>query len=94
VVSEMEGKTYGENGHGIPVFTYEELAALVLGYDPWEIGLQTHQVSSEPLMIKMGIPFSPSGKYLGRNGEYMGRPAKPNVLKIDMDALQPMLMED
>ena len=22
---------------------------LVLGYDPWDIGLQTHQVSAEPL---------------------------------------------
>jgi len=31
----MEGKTYGENGYGIPVLTYEELAGLLLGYDPW-----------------------------------------------------------
>jgi len=90
VVSEMEGKTYGENGYGIPVFTYEELAGLVLGYDPWEIGLQVHQVSPEPLMVKMGIPFDPEGKYLGRNGEYMGRPGKPNSMKIDMDALHPV----
>jgi len=87
VVSEMEGKTYGENGHGIPVLTYEELAGLALGYDPWDIGLQTHQVSSEPLLIKMGIPFDPEKKYLGKHGEYFGRPAKPGVLKIDMDAL-------
>jgi len=90
VVSEMEGKTYGENGYGIPVFTYEELAGLVLGYDPWEIGLQVHQVSPEPLMVKMGIPFDPEGKYLGRNGEYMGRPGKPNSMMIDMDALHPV----
>jgi heterodisulfide reductase subunit B len=87
VVSEMEGKTYGENGHGIPVFTYEELAGLVLGYDPWDIGLQTHQVSAEPLMIKMGISFDPEKKYLGKHGENIGRPGKPNFLKIDMDAL-------
>ena len=23
---------------GIPVFTYEEVAGLVLGYNPWDIG--------------------------------------------------------
>jgi len=91
VVSEMEGKTYGENGYGIPVFTYEELAALVLGYDPWEIGLQTHQVSAEPLFIKMGIPFEPAKKYLGRNGEPMGMPARPNVMKVDMMAVEKTL---
>ena len=87
VVGEMEGKTYGRNGHGIPVLTYEELAGLALGYDPWDIGLQTHQVSSEPLLIKMGIPFDASKKYLGKNGKYFGRPARPGVLKIDLDAL-------
>jgi heterodisulfide reductase subunit B len=87
VVSEMEGITYGENGHGIPVFTYEELAGLVLGYDPWDLGLQMHQVSAEPVLIKMGVPFEPADKYLGRNGIQMGRPAKPTVLKTDLDAL-------
>jgi heterodisulfide reductase subunit B len=87
VVSEMNGKTYGENGHGIPVLTYEELAGLALGYDPWDIGLQTHQVSAEPLLVKMGIGFDPEKKYLGRNGEFMGRPAKPEYLKIDMDEI-------
>ncbi len=25
--------------YGIPVLTYEELAGLLLGYDPWDIGL-------------------------------------------------------
>ena len=34
VIAEQTGKTYGENGYGIPVFTYEEVAGLVLGYDP------------------------------------------------------------
>ncbi len=43
VIREMEGKSYGANGEGIPVFTYEEVAGLVLGYDPWELGLQLHQ---------------------------------------------------
>ena len=33
-IAEMEGTTYGQNGHGIPVLTYEEMAGLVLGYDP------------------------------------------------------------
>lgn len=53
-ISEMEGTTYDKDGYGIPVLTYEELTALVLGYDPWEIGLQMHQVSVEPLLDKMG----------------------------------------
>jgi heterodisulfide reductase subunit B len=83
VVSEMNGKTYGENGQGIPVLTYEELVGLVLGYDPWDIGLQTHQVSSEPLLMKMGIDFDPEKKYLGRRGEFMGRPAKPENMVVD-----------
>ena len=64
----------------------------MLGYDPWEIGLQTHQVSSEPLLVKMGIPFDPAKKYLGKNGEFLGRPAKPNFLKIDMDGLTPVML--
>ena len=29
-LSEMEGRTYGKNNQGIPVFTYEEVAGLVL----------------------------------------------------------------
>ena len=53
----MEGTTYGENGHGIPVLTYEEMAGLVLGYDPWALGMQMHQVDVEPLLDKMGIEY-------------------------------------
>ncbi len=87
VISEMNGKTYGGNGQGIPVLTYEELVGLVLGYDPWEIGLQTHQVSVEPLMQKIGIPYDPARKYLGKNGENIGRPSKPSFLKVDEDAV-------
>jgi heterodisulfide reductase subunit B len=82
-VSEMEGKTYGENGYGIPVFTYEELAGLSLGFDPWDLGLQTHQVSAEPLMDKMGVSFDSSKKYLGPHGHQMGRPGKPEFMKVD-----------
>ena len=33
-IAEMEGITYGENGMGIPVLTFEEMAGLVLGYSP------------------------------------------------------------
>jgi heterodisulfide reductase subunit B len=81
VIAELKGKTYGENGFGIPVLTYEEIAGLLLGYDPWDIGLQTHQVSIEPLLDKLGILYDPEKKYLGINGSDIGRPEKPDVLK-------------
>ena len=81
-IAEMEGKTYGKDGHGIPVFTYEELAGLVLGYNPWDLGLQVHQVSCEPLMDKIGIPYDPSKKYADKNGNALGVPEKPGVLKV------------
>lgn len=73
-ISEMEGKTYGANGQGIPVLTYEELAGLVLGYDPWDLGLQMHQVAVEPLLDKMGIEYNPKTKFLGKNGKFIGQP--------------------
>lgn len=81
-ISEMEGKTYGENGHGIPVLTYEETAGLVMGYDPWDLGFQMHQVSVEPLLDKIGIPYDPYSKYLGVNGKFIGTPEHPEVLKV------------
>ena len=81
-ISEMEGKTYGENGNGIPVLTYEELAGMVLGYDPWDLGLQVHQVGVEPLLDKIGIPYDPEKKYKGKNGEDIGLPGHPSVLKF------------
>jgi len=81
VISEQEGITYGENGYGIPVLTYEELAGLLLGYDPWKIGLQTHQVTIEPLLHKMGIPYDAGKKYLGIEGADIGKPEHPKVLK-------------
>jgi heterodisulfide reductase subunit B len=79
-ISEMEGKTYGKNGQGIPIFTYEELAGLVLGYDPWDLGLQVHQVDCEPVLDKIGIAYDPAKKYLGVNGKDLGKPELPNVL--------------
>jgi len=81
-ISEMEGITYGENGSGIPVLTYEELAGMILGYDPWDIGLQVHQVPVEPLLDKIGIPYDPSSKFLGKDGKYLGKPAVPTFLKF------------
>ena len=81
VISEQTGKTYGKDGHGIPVFTYEELAGLVLGVDPWDLGLQIHQVSPEPLLDKMGVPYDPARKYLGLDEKELRKPGLPNVLK-------------
>lgn len=77
VISEMENKTYGPDGQGIPVFTYEEVAGMVLGYDPWDIGLQVHQVTVEPLLDKIGIDYDPAKKYLGLNGKFLGKPDNP-----------------
>lgn len=81
VIAESTGKTYGENGHGIPVLTYEEVAGLVLGYDPWDLGLQTHQVGPEPLLEKMGIEYDPARKFLGKNGKDIGQPESCICLK-------------
>lgn len=80
VISETEGKTYGKNGQGIPVFTYEELAGLVLGYDPWDLSLQMHQVSCEPVLEKMGIDYDPGAKYNDSKGNSTGNPEKPSKL--------------
>ncbi|HIZ15659.1 MAG TPA: heterodisulfide reductase subunit B [Candidatus Tidjanibacter faecipullorum] len=73
-IAEIEGTTYGQDGKGIPVLTYEELAGLVLGYDPWDLGLQMHQVDVEPLLDKLGVEYDPAAKYLMPNGRYIGRP--------------------
>ncbi|MBQ0045201.1 MAG: heterodisulfide reductase subunit B [Bacteroidales bacterium] len=81
VIAEMEGKTYGENGFGIPALTYEEMAGLVLGYDPWDLGLQLHQVAIEPLLDKMGVPYDPSKKYLGLNEKDLMKPELPKNLR-------------
>ncbi len=80
-IAEMEGKTYGENGMGIPVFTFEEVAGMVLGYNPWDLGLQAHQVSCEPVLDKIGIPYKKEEKYNGINGRKLGNPAVPVNMK-------------
>ncbi|MGD9556414.1 MAG: heterodisulfide reductase-related iron-sulfur binding cluster [Mangrovibacterium sp.] len=81
VIGEMEGRTYGSNRQGIPVLTYEELAGLVLGYDPWELGLQMHQVDCEPLLRKMHIRYNKAEKFRGLNGKDLGKPALPSCFR-------------
>lgn len=61
-IQQMEGTTYGQDGQGIPVLTYEEMAGLTLGYDPWDLGLQMHQVDVEPLLDKLGVSYDPKAK--------------------------------
>jgi heterodisulfide reductase subunit B len=73
-LSEMEGKVYGKDGRGIPVFTFEEVAGLMLGFDPWDIGLQVHQVGCEPILDKIGIPYDPDKKYDGPHGKKLSKP--------------------
>lgn len=81
-ISEMEGKTYGSDGQGVPVFTYEEVAGMVMGYNPWDLGLQLHQVPCEPLLDKIGIPYDADKKYMGVNGIDIGKPVAPNFLNF------------
>ena len=81
VISETEGKTYGEDGYGIPVLSHEELAGLVIGYNPWDMGLQLHQVSVESLLNKIGIEYNAENKYKGLDGLDLGKPEMPIVIK-------------
>jgi heterodisulfide reductase subunit B1 len=80
-LSEMEGKVYGADGKGIPVFTFEEVAGLLLGFDPWDIGLQVHQISCEPVLDKIGISYNPEMKFKGLNGKNLGTP-KPTTMNL------------
>ena len=81
-INEMEGKRYGQNGEGIPVFTYEEVAGLVLGYDPWDLGLQMHQTDCEPLLEKMGIEYDPDEKYEYRTKDGKQMPVPENMINV------------
>ncbi len=81
-IAEMEGKVYGQNGYGIPVLTYEELTGLLLGFDPWKLGLQLHQVQVESLLDKIGIEYNPEEKYTDIHGNKLIPPQKPNVLRV------------
>lgn len=82
-LAEMEGRTYDDAGRGIPVLTHEELAALMLGYDPWEIGLQMHQVQHESLFEKIGVVFDPTKKFSTKKGQPLPKPQKPSVLLVE-----------
>lgn len=86
-IGEMEGKTYGIDGKGIPVLTYEEMAGLVMGYNPWDLGLQMHSVAVEPLLDKMGVEYDPSAKYLGKDGKYIGKPEGLENFKCNCNSL-------
>ena len=81
-IAEMEHKTYDREGYGIPVLTYEEMTGLLLGYDPWELGLQIHQVQSERLLDKIGIPYDPKQKYKVPSGKILRAPKKPDNLLV------------
>lgn len=83
-LSEMEGITYDAHKRGIPVVTHEELAGIVLGLNPWELGLQMHQVQLDSLLEKIGFEYVKSDKYLDINRlSSMGKPLKPSVLLVD-----------
>ncbi len=86
-LAEMENTTYGSDGRGIPVLTYEEMAGLVLGFDPWDMGMQMHQVDVEPLLDKLGVVYDRSAKYLGRAGKYIGAPKSAAVNSFEGDRL-------
>jgi heterodisulfide reductase subunit B len=80
-IAEMENITFGTDNQGIPVLTYEELAGLVLGYDPWVLGLQMHQIDTEPVLKKMGIEYNPDKKFANSKGETVKKPLKPKNIK-------------
>jgi heterodisulfide reductase subunit B len=86
----MDGTTYGADGKGIPVLTYEEMAGLVLGYDPWDLGMQFHQVDVEPLLDKLGVEYDPAAKYLGKDGKYIGCPDRVAVNCVEQRSLYEM----
>jgi heterodisulfide reductase subunit B1 len=54
---------------------------LLLGYNPWDIGLQLHQVAVEPILDKLGITYNPDDKYKGVQGSDLGKPELPHTLK-------------
>ena len=75
VIKETDGVAYGVSGTGIPVLTYEEMAGLVLGYDPWILGMQYHNVQSLALLRRMGIKADPARRFLAKDGSRLPEPA-------------------
>ena len=52
-IFELTGEKYS-----IPVLTYQELAGLLLGWDPYDVvGIDSHTTPVEPLLDKMGIAY-------------------------------------
>ena len=52
-IYELTGEKYF-----IPVLTYQELAGLLLGWDPYDVvGIDSHTVPVEPLLEKIGITY-------------------------------------
>ncbi len=74
-INEIDGITYGKDDEGIPSLTYEEMAALMLGYDPWEIGLQYHNVQALPLLRKIGVEADPEKRFISKDGSRLPEPA-------------------
>ena len=59
-IHELTGKSFN-----IPVLSYSELAALLLGWDPYEAaGIQFHTVPVEPLLDRIGVPVVPARAFL------------------------------
>ncbi len=82
-IAEMENIIYDDNKCGIPVLTYEEMTGLLLGYNPWELGLQAHQIQVEPLLDKIGITYDKKEKFTGNNGQILRKPEKPGNLLVE-----------
>jgi heterodisulfide reductase subunit B len=74
-IKEIDDVTYGGYKTGIPTLTYEEMAGLIMGYDPWEMGLQYHNVQALPLLRKMGIKADPDKRFLAKDGSRLPEPA-------------------
>jgi len=64
-IYEMTGEKYF-----IPVLTYQEVAGLLMGWDPYDtVGIQFHTVPVEPLLDKIGIPYEASRSWVGVDGK-------------------------
>ena len=74
VIPQMNNQRHLPSSAGIPVLSFEELAALLLGFNPWDIGLQLHQTQVESLLNAIGINYDPQQKYRGVNGKDLGQP--------------------
>ncbi len=72
VMYQKTGKKYGRDNQMIPSLTYEEMTGLVLGYDPWDLGLQMHQVDVRPLLDKMGVKYDNEKMFANKQGKQIG----------------------